>query len=583
LDEEKIRTLARKYALINAITHDGRGSPSSVIGRLLGERRDLASRARDIAKIAEEVVAKVNCLSEEQQRQALENEFPNAKSEEEKRSIEKSQKGEESKGKLPELPGAVRGQVITRFPPEPNGYMHIGHAKAALLGREYATIYNGQFIVRFDDTNPAAERLEFYSAFLESLDWLGIKPDRVKNASDDMEKFYDLAESLIRRGGAYACACTRDEMKSLRLLGKECPHRENSVDKNLELWKDMVSGKARKNEIVLRYKGNMQSPNTTMKDPVLFRIVEEPHPIQKSKFRVWPTYDFDGAVEDSLDGVTHALRSKEYELRDELYHSLLSSLGLRQPEIIEFSRLSLADTTVSKRSLRNLIESGKVSGWDDPRLPTISGLERRGFLPEAIRRFILSMGVSKVESEPTWHLLEAINRQILDPIAKRFFFVPDPVELDIEGFPKLEVHLRNHPGNEELGERTVTTCGRFLIPADDVRGLHTGDKIRLIEAYTVEVIEVKDKLVLGVRFDSEQEGTFAKRVQWVDRDSAIPFHLKVIGPLLKEGEFNPDSIRIREGLAEDSVSKLATGKIIQFTRVGFCRIDAPGVGILTHK
>ena len=382
----------------------------------------------------------INGMTIAEQKAVLERDFPGEIEKTIARKKEISKNDSEKKFTLPDLPNAQIGNVVTRFPPEPNGYMHIGHTKAAIIGSEYAKKYQGKFIVRFDDTNPAAEKKEFYGAFLESLEWMEIKADLIRNASDDMPKFYEIARAMIEKYAAYVCSCTQEKMRQNRMSGLNCEHRSQTANQNISLWELMITEKTEAKHSTLRFVGDMQSLNTTMRDPVLFRVVEHPHPLKGSSFRVWPTYDFDGPVEDSLDGVTHAMRSKEYELRDELSYAILDSVDLRKPKIIEFSRLRLQNTTLSKRNLRKLIDEGKVNGWDDPRLPTISGLKRRGILPGAIREFVLSMGVSKVESQPTWDLLESINRKLLNPIARRFFFVENPVALGSTGPRQSKYH-----------------------------------------------------------------------------------------------------------------------------------------------
>ncbi len=314
-NDKEIGDLSRKYALLNAIQHDGKADQGSVIGRILAEIPDLRKDAKRVKAIVLEKVTDVNRLScREAQIEALNREFPNALAQDISRKKEISKSESEKIPTLPDLPDAILGQVITRFPPEPNGYMHIGHAKAAIIGFEYAKRYQGKFIVRFDDTNPAAENKEYYGAFLDSFEWLQIKPDFVKNSSDDMEKFYSLAEKMLRSGNAFVCTCTQEKMREHRSAMIDCEHRTQGVEENLQLWHQMLSGSQARSSATLRFAGNMKSDNTTMRNPVLFRIVEEPHPIKGSEYKVWPTYDFDGPVEDSLDGVTHAMRSKEYEL-----------------------------------------------------------------------------------------------------------------------------------------------------------------------------------------------------------------------------------------------------------------------------
>jgi glutamyl-tRNA synthetase len=254
---------------------------------------------------------------------------------------------------------------------------------------------------------------------------------------------------------------------------------------------------------------------------------------------------------------------------------------LRKPEIIEFSRLDLQNTTVSKRSLKKLIEEGKIESWDDPRLPTIAGLRRRGFLAAAIKEFILSMGLSKVESQPTWDLLESINRKLLDPIAKRYFFVSDPWKLIVKDAPRLEIRLRFHP-DKDYGERTISTDGNFVISGSDARALTEGSVIRLIEAYNAEVLEVAQREVIA-KYIGDQKLEKVPRIQWVSENSNSALKVLIPGPLLLNDLFNPDSLQILDGLIEKSAEKIAVGEIFQLVRFGFSRLDSPGTAILAHK
>ncbi|MDA4130694.1 MAG: glutamate--tRNA ligase [Thaumarchaeota archaeon] len=578
-EDEQLAKLARKYGYLNAIEHNGKGNLNSVLGKILAEKPDLKSQADGVKTLATQELLAINRLSPDQQKTRFENEFPGELERQIAKKKELSKEASEKKQTLPPLVDAEQGKVVTRFPPEPNGYMHIGHAKAAILGSEYAKMYKGKFLVRFDDTNPAAEKKEYYEAFLESFSWLGIGYDLVRNASDDMLKFYDLAGKMISSSKAYVCDCSQIVMREKRARGELCEHRAQSLSTNLSLWQDMVSGKLTTS--TLRFVGDLNSLNTTMRDPVLFRIVEEPHPLKGNSFFVWPTYDFDGPVEDSLDGVTHATRSKEYELRDELYYAILDALDLRKPRIIEFSRLQLQDTTVSKRSLKKLIEEGKVMGWDDPRLPTIAGLKRRGFLPEAIKEFVLSMGLSKVESQPTWDLLESINRKLIDPIAGRYFFVEDPVTVDVENAPNITVTMRLHP-DFDFGTKAIETKGKFLISKNDAARVHEGSKFRLIEAYNVSVIS-KEETLIRARYLPNESTEKTEKLQWVTSEQSIPFEVMVTGPLLINEQYNPESLRLANGRIEWAATNLKPGQIFQLVRFGFCRLDSPGIAIMAHK
>lgn len=579
-NDEEISKLARKISFLNAIEHGGRADVGSVLGRMLSENPEMRKVPQNAKKFALIQIADINLLDIEAQKRKFQEEFPGELDRHVEKKKQQSKSDSEKEQTLPDLPDAVLGGVVTRFPPEPNGFMHIGHAKAAIIGYEYSKKYNGKFLIRFDDTNPSAEKIEYYNAFSESLQWLKITADQVKNASDDIPIFYKLAEKLIETSKAYACTCAQEDMRKNRGLGIACSHRSHTREQNLVFWREMLSGAKGKGSTTLRLLGDMQSLNTTMRDPVLFRIVEDPHPLKGHQYCVWPTYDFDGAVEDSLDGVTHALRSKEYELRDESYYAILDALALRKPRIVEFSRLELQNTTVSKRNLRKLIESSQVSGWDDPRLPTIAGLKRRGFLPEAIREFVLSMGLSKVESQPTWDFLESINRKLVDGIARRFFFVEDPVEVEVQGAPPTKVQLKYHP-EQDFGQREISTNGRFLISNDDAKALTVGMTIRLIEAYNIEV--TTSGSAIRAKYVKKETIDRMRKVQWVVPEACFPLSVMIPGPLLIDENFNPHSLRLANGMIESSASSLRIGEIFQLVRFGFCRLDAPQVAILTHK
>ncbi len=583
MDHPEVEKLARKYALLNAIEHKGVANPGAVIGRIMAENPSLRSQSKEIGAIVRTVVGEIKSTSPDVLVKRIEVEFPGTLESETARRKEISKKDSEREAILAPLEGARIGAVVTRFPPEPNGFMHIGHAKAAIFGGEYAKAYSGRFILRYDDTNPAAERAEYYGAFLDSFEWLGLKPDLIKYASDDMAKFYAVAEKMIATSKAYVCFCSQEKMRDLRAKSEVCEHRNQGIEKNSAAWRDMIGGKYPENFATLRYVGDLTSHNTAMRDPVLFRVVLEEHPRQATKYKAWPTYDFDGPIEDSLDGVTHAMRSKEYELRDELYYSILDSLGMRKPIIVEFSRLNLQNTTMSKRKLRKLVDEGLVDGWDDPRLPTISALRRRGIVPEAIRTFILSMGLSKVESVPTWDYLESINRKILDPIAARYFFVPDPIKLRVEGAPHTNVSLAYHPDNESYGRREITASGSFFVPSDDFRKLSIGSRIRLIEAYNVKITGISDNEVNGI-YDGNEPGREIPKIQWLDASVGNPeIEVWIPGPLVINEEFNPQSLKKVRGFAEPSFARLALGTIVQFVRFGFCRADSREVAILSAK
>jgi glutamyl-tRNA synthetase len=490
---------------------------------------------------------------------------------------------------LPPLIEANYGNVVTRFPPEPNGYPHIGHAKAAIIDEEYARIYGGKLILRFDDTNPSKEKIEYYKAISEGLEWLKVKPSIVKNTSDDLEMLYDYGKKLVKKNCAYVCECSSDLIKINRSSGTPCICRVNEVDINLNKFDNMILGKYRQNQVIVRYRGDMMSLNTAMRDPTLFRIIDDSHPRLANKYFLWPTYDFAAPVEDSLDGVTHAFRTKEYELRNELYFAILSDLGMRKPQLIEFSRLEFEGIPVSKRKITPLIEKGIIQRWDDPRLPTLIGLKRRGILPEAIRKFVLSLSITLSETKPSIEVLESFNRKMLDSSSLRLFFVKDPVELHIDELDLEFVEIKNHP-TLEMGKRKMNVEKIIYISNDDAVKLKIGDTVRLMDLCNIEIthVDVSNEKEYNTKIiDAKNIGNDVfhniQKIQWVSKNNSMKFKILKPLPLYKGEHYNENNLIIEEGLSELYLSQLKIGTIVQFVRYGFCRIDDFSTAIFTHR
>jgi glutamyl-tRNA synthetase len=572
LDNET-KEILRKHALLNAYKHGGKANLQAVVSKVIAEKPELRKMAKEIANLAKEVINDVNSLSREKQYEELKQSYPELveeKVKEEKKEIEA----------LPPLPNAEHGKVVTRFPPEPNGYLHIGHAKALILNYSYAKLYKGRFILRFDDTNPVNEKMEFYNAIRQDIYWLEVKPDIEKCTSDDIPILYEYAKKLISIGKAYVCTCSVDVVRKNRALGIECLCRSLGTEENLERWEKMFD-EYNQNEAILRLKGDMKSKNTAMRDPTLFRIVDSPHPLKGNKYRVWPTYDFSVPIEDHLDCVTHAMRSKEYELRDEVYYYIQSSLGLRNVKLIEFSRLEMKGTPVSKRKIKDLMQKGIVRSWDDPRLSTLMALRRRGFTPDAIKEFVLSIGLSKTESEPTWDLLESFNRKVLDRKAKRLHFVQNPVLLEVKDAKSKKLKLRFHP-EINLGFREILVSDKLLISEDDAKMLKEGDLIRLIELYNVKVLEVK-KGKVKAKFAGEELILKVKKIHWVDYKDSLPFKVLKPLPLYLDKEVNENSLVEINGKVEKAIEQINIGEVAQFVRFGFCKVEGRDIGIFTHR
>jgi glutamyl-tRNA synthetase len=558
IEDPELRNLIRKNALINATKHEGKADVKTVIGRIMADVPAARSKPGKVKELASEIVAEVNQIPLNKQRKMVEEIAPEYITE-----IKKTEKKE-----LPPLQDAVEGKVVTRLAPEPNGYVHLGNAMTFNLNSMYAKRYRGTLWLRFEDTNPRKEKAEFYKAIKEDIKWLEIRWDKEKNNSDDMETFYQFAKKLLKDGKAYVCSCPLEVTRKNRAAGQTCACRINSPQRNLELWDKMLSNRFKEGEVVWRIKGDMQSTNYVMRDPTLFRIVDSPHALKGSKYIVWPTYDFAVAIEDSICGVTHVLRSNEFVLRGELQNYIRNLLGLRGPIIIEYSRFNFEGTPTSKRLIKPLIDDGIVTGWDDIRLSTIRGVRRRGIVPSAIEEFTLQVGITHAQPVFSWDLLLSLNRKILDPVAKRYFFVDDPVKLIVEDAPKISVKLKHHP-DMDLGYREVETNGIFYVPRKDLADV--GKSMRLKDLYNVKIIS-SSKKEIDSRFAGKDLVEGITKVQWTTEEF-IPVEVLVPDLIYKGETPNEHSLTIVKGYGEDACRETKVDDHVQFERFGFCRID----------
>ncbi len=560
----RIEEIILKWALKNAVEHGGKALEQAVLSKVIREDPTLRTRIKEIIHLVEEIVKHVNSMNIDEQKNLLEELAPEL--------LEYEKKIEEKK--LPPLPNAVKGGVVTRLPPEPSGYMHIGHAMSGLLNYLYARMYDGKVWLRFEDTDPRKAKLEYYESFRKGYKWLGITWDYEKNNSEDMELFYDYAEKIIESGKAYVCFCPPEKIKTLRKEGVECEHRNQGIDENLKYWRMMIEGKFREGEAILRLAGDMKSQNTTMRDPAIFRIVEHSHPIVGEKYRVWPLYDFAASIEDGICGVTHVLRTSEFVFRDELQNYIRGLVGLTNPIYIEYSRFEFKGTPVSKRKLRLVIEAGLAKGWDDPRFPTIEGLRRRGILAEAIKEFTLTQtGFSYSKREYDWSLLYAVNRRILDPVTRRFFFVPNPVKLVVDGLEPGEITIPFHPTNKSLGVKKITYTNEIYISSSDAQSIKIGDIIRLKYLANIKIVETNKDQVKAVLIGGGPAQN-VPIIQWVSSHRFHSIKVMVPGLLYIDEEVNPESLKVVEGYAEENIEDVKIDEIVQFERFGFCRCDS---------
>ncbi|MFB5636783.1 MAG: glutamate--tRNA ligase [Nitrosarchaeum sp.] len=568
--DEEIREEIRKIALQNAFEHEGKTQDKIVLAKILGIKPEFRSKVKEIIGDITEIVSTVNQISFEEQQKEIEKKFPEI--------LIPKEKTEEREG-LPPLKGAEQGKVITRFPPEPNGYPHIGHAKAAIINAEYAKMYGGKFILRMDDTNPEAERMEYHAAIKVGLDWLGIKFDTIKNTSDDMELFYEKGIQLINSGKAYVCTCKRDDISNNRRERKACKCSRGDIKQNVQGWEKMFE-KYKPGDAIVRFRGDMKADNAVMRDPVLFRIIDEKHYTLGNKYRVWPSYDMAVAIEDSNDGVTHAFRSKEFELRKELIDAILDALNMRKPYQDFFSRLEFKGMPISKRILKPLIEEGKVSWYDDPRLPTLESLKRRGIKPEAIKKFVLSLGLTKANTLAPFDALESFNRKFVDAESIRLFMVSKPKKLRVKKLPVSFIEISNHP-IKDMGKRKMDLDENFYISGEDADNIKVGMQIRLLGLGNVTISKINEEL--EGEFTEDGDTGNIQKIQWVIQKNAHIIKILIPKQLFIDDKFNEDSLEELEVYTEPHYLQLKDGEEIQFVRFGYCRKDSQNQAIFTHK
>jgi glutaminyl-tRNA synthetase len=511
--------------------------------------------------------------------------------------------------------GRFGGRVHTRFPPEPNGYLHIGHAKAVMISWRVTQKYNGKFNLRFDDTNPTKEEQEYIDAIIEDLRWLGVDwEDRLFYASDYFGQLYEWAIQLIKDGKAYVDDLSAEEIREYRGTltepGRESPYRNRSVEENLDLFERMKRGEFPDGSRVLRAKIDMASPNMNLRDPVMYRILHEEHPHTGREWCIYPMYDWAHGQSDSIEGITHSLCSLEFEDHRPLYDWFIEQLGIHHPQQIEFARLNLTHTVMSKRKLRRLVEEGHVRGWDDPRMPTLSGLRRRGYTPEAIRAFTDAIGVSKSNSVVEISLLEHYVRQDLNLRAPRVMGVLRPLRVVLTNYPEGQVEYMdaiNNPEDPDAGTRKVPFSKVLYIEQDDFMEdppkkffrLAPGREVRLRYAYFITCDEViKDEagniVELRCTYDPATRGGDAPdgrrpkaTLHWVSAEHAIDAEVRLYDHLFSvpnpddpgEGKdfmdvLNPNSLEvITHAKIEPSVRGAAPGTRYQFERMGYFCVD----------
>ena len=512
-----------------------------------------------------------------------------------------------------DLAEGVYDTVHTRFPPEPNGYLHIGHAKSILLNYGLAKKYNGKFNMRFDDTNPTKEKVEFVEAIKKDIQWLGADwEDRLFFASDYFPQMYEAAVKLIKKGKAYVCDLSAEEIREYRGTltepGKDSPYRNRSVEENLELFENMKNGVYGDGEKVLRAKIDMSSPNMNMRDPVIYRVAHMTHHNTGDKWCIYPMYDFAHPIEDAIEGITHSICTLEFEDHRPLYDWVVRELEYPHPSLqIEFAKLYLTNVVTGKRYIKKLVEEGVVDGWDDPRLVSIAALRRRGFTPESIQMFVDLCGVSKSQSSVDYAMLEYCIREDLKMKRSRMMAVLDPIKLVIDNYPEGQVEYldaANNLENEELGSRKIPFCRELYIERDDFMEeppkkyfrLFPGNEVRLMHAYFVKCESfVKDEngkvVEVHCTYDPETKagsGFTGRKVKgtihWVPAPYAVDAEVRLYENLIDEEKgvynedgsmnINPDSLTVTQAKVEPALAGAEAYESFQFVRNGFFCVDA---------
>ena len=513
-----------------------------------------------------------------------------------------------------DLESGKHKEIQTRFPPEPNGYLHIGHAKSICLNFGLAKLYGGKCNLRFDDTNPEKEDVEYVDSIQDDIKWLGFKPDKVLYASSYFDQLYEWAVELIKKGKAFVCQQTLEEMRRDRGTatgaGKESPWRNRSVEENLDLFERMKNGEFNEGEYMLRAKIDMAHPNVLLRDPVMYRIRKVNHHRTGNKWCIYPTYDFTHGQSDAIEGITHSICTLEFEAHRPLYEWFLEAIGIeKKPQQVEFARLNLTNTVMSKRFLKKLVDEKYVSGWDDPRMPTIAGIRRRGYTPESIRDFAERVGVAKRNSTVSLALLEHCVREDLNKKAERFMGVFEPLKVVITNYPDdltEEFEAVNNPEDENSAKRLVSFSKELYIERKDFmeeppakfHRLAPGKEVRLRSAYYItctEVIKNEDGSIkeLHCTYDPATKGGWSSdgrkvkgTIHWVNARNCLKIEARIYENLfemedpfeVEEGHdfienMNKNSLQIVDAFAETNLKNLERGKQFQFERVGYFCID----------
>ncbi len=564
---EALELEAKKAALLNAIKHEGKAEAGAVIGRLLGSHPELRQKAADVRALVAKVIGQVNAMSLADQEKIIQENWP----EELVKEKPKVERG------LPPLPNVDKyPKIVTRFSPNPDSVLHLGNARAFILSHDYARKYNGKFILRFEDTDPRLKKaaLQYYDLIRADLKWLECTWDEEHYQSDRLELYYQYAEELIRKGAAYVCECASEDFKQLVESGRACPCRAISADENITRWKGMLGGEYEEGEAVLRVRTDLDHPNPAVRDWPALRVIDTtkyPHPRVGSKYRVWPLYNMACGVDDHLMGISHVIRGKEHLTNMERQKYLYNYLGWQYPDAIHYGRLHVVGMDLSKSKMMRALEEGVYKDLSDPRLGTLMALKRRGITPQAIRGIVYEVGPRPVDATISWENVYAANRKIIDPIARRYFFVDTPIITSVSGVKNSRtVKISAHPDHPEMGTREITVDAkdgkcRLFLSKGDLGILKPGAVVRLMELFNLKVVQASPDLVtaeLHSETYAESKTVNAPLIHWLPEQRNC-----------KATVVMPTAETIH-GLGEPALATCHVDDAIQLVRFGFGRVDA---------
>ncbi|MGN0098630.1 MAG: glutamate--tRNA ligase [Candidatus Methanomethylophilaceae archaeon] len=548
---DQIEETIRKFALQNAVFFKGTANPKAVVGKILGGCPELRSKAGEITPLINQIVAEVNAMGLEAQTKAL--------AEMDSSMLVKEKK--ERKYELPDLEG-VDGKVVMRIAPGPSGPLHIGHTRVSILNDEYVKRYGGDLVLRFEDTNPEKIDPDAYDMIPEDLDWLGVKCNRRYIQSERFEMYYDYTRKLLEMGHAYVCTCNGDHWRELKEKKTACPCHDLPVETQLERYDKFLAGEYKEGEAVVVVKTDLCHPNPAVRDFVALRLVDHPHPLTGDKYVAYPMMNLSVAIDDHEMGMTHVIRGKDHLNNTFRQEYIFDYFGWKKPVYYHYGLVNIPDTVLKTSLIKQSIRDGEYSGWDDVRTGTVRAMERRGIKPEAIRRYWVESGIKPVDIQFSWDNLYGMNRDVIDGVSNRYFFVKDPVRYDIDGVDVIEGKAPLHPDHPERGDRIykLEDPRTVFLAADDSKLFTDAKKIRL-----------KDLCNLDYGLPAQYAGNDVavlkkgvRAVQWVGRDS------------VEASILMPDGT-VQNGLIEGAVMK-ETSETVQLERIGFVRIESKDAG-----